>query len=157
MSVEQNRLDSSSEKTDAISNILENMNQNIDHTQQVVIGSEQGTTFPTKIGTSVCNALRGNGATRSCISEKYYQNLSLMKIKFLQNISVRSATGCNLTPIGLVNCSFELGKTKFTGDFIVCKDLTRPLILRRDFLIQNHVSVQYTENEKCILDYQQQE
>ena len=75
----------------------------------------------------------------------------------MQNISVRSATGSNLTPIGLVNCSFELGKTKFNGDFIVCKNLTRPLILGRDFLIQNHVSVQYAENGKCILNYQQQE
>ena len=141
LSLEQNRLDSSSGKTDTISNILENMNQDIDHTEEVVIESEQGTTFPAKIGTSVCNALIDTGATRSCMSEKYYQNLSLMKIQFLQNISVRSATGSNLTPIGLVNCSFELGKTKFNGDFIVCKNLTRPLLLGRDFLIWNHVSV----------------
>ena len=27
------------------------------HTEEVIIGTEQGTTFPTKIGTSVCNAL----------------------------------------------------------------------------------------------------
>ena len=125
--------------------------------KEVVIGSEQDTTFPAKIGTSVCNALIDTGATRSCISKKYYQNLSLMKIQFMQNISVRSATGSNLTPIGLVNCSFELGRIKFYGDFIVCKNLTRPLILGRDFLIRNHVSVQYAENGKCILDYQQQE
>ena len=64
-----------------------------------------------------------------------------MKIQFLQNISVRSATGSNLTPIGLVYCSFELGKIKFDSDFIVCKNLTRSLILGRDFLIRNHVSV----------------
>ena len=62
--------------------------------------------FSAKICTSVCNALIDTHATRSCISEKYYQNLLLMKIKFLQNISVRSATGSNLTPTGLVNCSF---------------------------------------------------
>ena len=59
--------------------------------------------------------------------------------------------------MGLVNCTFELGKTKFGSDFIVCKNLTRPLILGRDFLIQNHVSVKYSENGKCILNYQQQE
>ena len=110
MSVEQHKLDSSSEETDTISKILENMNQDLDHIEEVVIGSEQGTTFPAKIGTSVCNALIDTSATRSCISEKYYQDLSLMKIQFLQNISVRSATGSNPTPIGLVNCSFELGK-----------------------------------------------
>ena len=80
----------------------------IDHTEEVIIGSEQGTTFPTKIGTTMCNALIDTGATRCCISEN---------------------------PIGLVNCTFELGGTKFSGDFIVCKNLTRPLILGRDFLI----------------------
>ena len=110
MTVEQNKLDSNSEKTDTISNILENMNQDIDHTEEVVIGLEQSTTFPAKIGTSVCNALIDTGATRNCISEKYYQNLLLTKIQFLQNISVRSATGSNLTPIGLVNCSFGIRK-----------------------------------------------
>ena len=141
MSVEQNKLDSSPDKTKIISNILGTLNQDENHMEEVVIGLEQGTTFPTRIGTSVCNALIDTSATRSCISEKYYQNLSLTKIQFMQNISVRSATGSNLTPIGLVNCSFELGRIKFNGDFIVCKNLTRPLILGRDFLIRNHVSV----------------
>ena len=117
------------------------MNQDINHTEEVVIGAEHGTTFPTQIGTSVCHALIDTGATRSCISEKYYQSLLLTKIQFIQNISVRSATGSNLSPLGLINCSFELGKVKFNSDFIVCKNLTRPLILGRDFLIQNHVTV----------------
>ena len=109
--------------------------------EEVVIGAEHGTTFPTQIGTSVCHALIDTGATRICISEKYYQSLPLTKIQFIQNISVRSATGSNLSPLGLINCSFELVKAKFNSDFIVCKNLTRPLILGRDFLIQNHVTV----------------
>ena len=88
--------------------------------EEVVIGAEHGTTFPTKIRTSVCNALIDTGATRSCISEKYYQSLPLTKIQFIQNISVRSATGSNLSPLGLINCSFELKKVKFNSDFIVC-------------------------------------
>ena len=120
--------------------------------EEVAIGAEHGTTFPTKIGTSMCNALIDTGATRIFISEKYYQSLPLTKIQFLQNISVRSTTGSNLTPLGLINCSFELGKVKFNSDFIVCKNLTRPLILGRDFLIWNHVTVQYADDGKCILD-----
>ena len=103
---------------------MEMSNQDINHTEEVIIGAEQGTTFPTKIGTSMCNALIDTGATKSCISEKYYQSLPLTKIHFIQNISVRSATGSNLTPLGLINCSFELGKIKFNSDFIVCKNLT---------------------------------
>ena len=114
-------------------------------------------TFPTKIGTTRCNALIDTGITRSCMSEEYYKKLQLTKIHLLQDVNVKSPTGSNLAPIGLVNCTFDLGETEFSSDFIVCKNLTRPLILGRDFLIQNHVSIRYSENGKCILDYQKQE
>ena len=154
---DEQKLDSNTDKTEINPDILETLNQDINHTEEVVIEAEHGTTFPTKIGTSMCNALIDTGATRSCISEKYYQSLSLTKIQFIQNISVRSATGSNLTPLGLINCSFELRKVEFNSDFIVCKNLTRLLMLGRDFLIWNHVTVQYADDGKCILDYQQQE
>ena len=107
----------------------ENLDENtMNHTEEVVIGSEQGTTFPTKAGTTICNALNDTSATRSCMSEKYYRKLQLNKICLLQNIHVRSATGSNLSPLAMVDCTFELGKAKFKSDFIVCKNLTRPLI-----------------------------
>ena len=109
------------------------------------------------MGTTVCNALIITGTTRCCISEEYYRKLWLSKIHLLQNVSVRSATGSNLAPVGLVNCTFMLGDTSFDFDFIVCKNLTRPLKLGRDFLIQNHIAMRYSENGKCILDHQQQE
>ena len=83
--------------------------------------------------------------------------MQLTKINLLQNVNIRSATGSNLAPTGLINCTFELGETKFNCDFIVCKNLTKPLILGGDFLIQNHISVRYSENGKCILDHKQQE
>ena len=47
----------------------------VNHTEEVVIGAEQGTTFPTKVGTTLCNALIDNGATRSYMSEMYYRRL----------------------------------------------------------------------------------
>ena len=125
--------------------------QDINHTEEVIIGMEQGTTFPTKIGTSMCNALIDTGATKSCISEKYYQQLPSMKIQCLKNISVKSATGSNLTPLGMINCSFELGKIRFNSNLIVCKNLTRPLILGRDFLMQNHITVHMLKMENVYL------
>ena len=42
----------------------------------------------------------------------------------LNHISVRSATGSNLTPLGIIHCSFELGKITFTNNLIVCRNLT---------------------------------
>ena len=107
---------------DSISNSQENTNDLINHTEEVVIGSEQGTTFPTKVGATLCNALIDTSATRS-----------------------------NLSPLGIVNCTFELGKTVFTNDCIVCQNLTRPLILGRDFLMKNRVTVRYSDDGKCTL------
>ena len=105
----------------------------------------------------MCNPLIDTGAARCCMSEEYYKKLQLSKIHLLQNDSVRLATDSNLAPIGLVNCTFMLGDTSFDFNFIVCKNLTKPLILGRDFLIQNHFAVRYSENGKCILDHLQQE
>ena len=45
----------------------------INHIKDVVIGSEQGTMFPTRMGTRVWNALIDTGATRCCMSETYYE------------------------------------------------------------------------------------
>ena len=97
--------------------------------------------FLLKLALQCANALIDTGATRSCISEKYYQHLPSTRIHHLRNISMKSATGSNLTPLGMINCSFELGKIRFNNNLIVCRNLTRPLILGRDFLIQNHITV----------------
>ena len=86
-------------KIDVISHQSQNLNESyMNYTEEVIIGSEQGTTFPTKIGTTKCNALIDTGATRSCMSEKYYKELQLAKIHLLQNVNVKLATGSNLTP-----------------------------------------------------------
>ena len=110
-----------------------------------------------KIGTSLCNALIDTGATKSCISERYYLQLPNIQMQKLNHISVKSATGSNLTPLGVIHCSFELGKITFHNNLIVCRNLTQPLILGRDFLLQHNITVRYAANGKCILDYQQQE
>ena len=94
------------------------------HTEEVIIGTEQGTTFPTKIGTSLCDALIDTGTTKSCISEKFYQQLPTITMQKLKNVSVKSATGSNLTPLGVIYCSFDLGNTKFHTNLIVCRNLT---------------------------------
>ena len=76
------------------------LEQDINHTEEVIIGTEQVTTFPTKIGTLMCNALIDTGATKSCISERYYQQLPSTKIQCLKNASVKSATGSDFNSLG---------------------------------------------------------
>ena len=62
----------------------------------MTIGSEQGTTFPTKVGSTFCNALIDTGATKSCMSESYYKTLHLDSLCSVVNTRVRSTTGSNL-------------------------------------------------------------
>ena len=93
----------------------------VDSAEEVIIGSEQGTTFPTKVGSTLCNALIDTGATKSCMSESYYKTLHLNSIRSVANTHVSSATGSNLSPLGIVNCPLKLGKTTFVNDFIVCQ------------------------------------
>ena len=129
----------------------------MDSAEEVIIGSEQGTTFPTKVGSTLCNALIDTGATKSCMSESYYKTLHLDSIHSVVNTHVKSTTGSNLSPLGIVNCTLKLGTTTFVNDFIVCQNLTRPLILGKDFLMKNQITVRYAENGKCILNFQQEE
>ena len=131
--------------------------EHIDSAEEVIIGSEQGTIFPTKVGSTICNALIDTGATKSCMSESYCKTLQLDSLRSLVNTCVKSATGSNLSPLGIVNCPLKLGNTIFVNDFIVCQNLTRPLILGKDFLMKNHITVRYAENGKCILKFQQEE
>ena len=91
------------------------------------------------------------------MSESYYKTLHLDSIRSVVNTHVKSATGSNLSPLGIVNCPLKLGNTTFVNDFIVCQNLTRPLILGKDFLMKNHITVRYAENGKCILNFQQEE
>ena len=61
-SSEHKEPDNFPEKTNIISCQPENLNENdINHTEELIIGSEQGTIFPSKIGTTMCNALIDTG------------------------------------------------------------------------------------------------
>ena len=56
----------------------------IERIEQVIIGSERGTTFPIEIQGTKCNALIDTGATQSCISEAYFKRLPQQNLKGLQ-------------------------------------------------------------------------
>ena len=67
-------------------------------------------TVPANIGTTACHALIDMVATKFCMSESCYQTLLLPNLTHLHNISVRSVSRGNLYPMGIVTCTFHLGK-----------------------------------------------
>ena len=125
--------------------------------EQVIIGSERGTTFLIAIQGTKCNALIDTGATRSCISEAYFKTLPQQNLKGLHRVAVRSASGSSLAPVGFITCNITLGNKTFQHDFVVCKHLMRPLILGREFLFENELKVYYSKMGKCRLDNKQEE
>ena len=125
--------------------------------EQVVIGSERGTTFPIDIQGTKCNALIDTGASRSCISEAYFKPLPQQTLKGLHGVAVRSASGSSLSPLGFMTSNITLGNKTFQHDFVVCKHLMRPLILGREFLFRNELKVYYSKTSECKLDYKQEE
>ena len=125
--------------------------------EQVVIGSERGTSFPIDIQGTKCNALIDTGASRSCISEAYFKTLPQQTLKGLHRVAVRSVSGSSLSPLGFMTNNITLGNKTFQHDFVVCKHLMRPLILGREFLFKNELKVYYTKTGKCRLDHKQEE
>ena len=129
----------------------------VEAVEQVVIDTKRGTTFPTNLQGTLCNALIDTGATKSCISESYFKTLPNQNLKELQRVMVRSASGSNLAPIGFAKCKLTLGNKTFENDLIVCKHLMRPLILGRDLVYENELKVFYAKNGDCKLEYKNEE
>ena len=125
--------------------------------EQVVIGSERGTTFPIDIQGTKCNALIDTDASRSCINEAYFKTLPQQTLKGLHRVAVRSASGSSLACLGFMTSNITLGNKTFQHDFVVCKHLMRPLILGREFLFKNELKVYYSKTGECRLDHKQDE
>ena len=100
----------------------------------VSVGTTADASEPIQVGNSKYSALIDTGETRSVINETFYKNLMVPNPKQVYNIDVRSASSNRLKTIGMTECAFSLGKQPYTYDFLVCKDLSRPMILGLDFL-----------------------
>ena len=115
---------------------------------EVTVGSTKAATVPVQIGNSQCNALVDTGASKSIISEKYFQQLMLPDLKQVYNIDIRSASGNKLKILELTKCTFSIGNWSCTYDFVVCKNISRPFILGIDFLRQNLIDICWTPSGK---------
>ena len=122
----------------------------------VTVRTTVGATVPATLEHTLCNALVDTGATRSCLSEEYYQQLLLPGLKPVHKLQVRTASGSSLCPTGTVACDFKLGKQPFSFKFIVCRGLSRPCILGLDFLRKYKIGIGWSPTGKFQLDLHQQ-
>ena len=93
-------------------------------------------------------ALVDTGAYCCCMSEETYLLNGLPTVTQLFHVNVKTASGSDLGPLGIVHCEFQMGGNTFSHPFIVCKKLTKDVILGRDFLRSNKLHVGWSKQGK---------
>ena len=109
----------------------------------IALGKETGTTFPVDIHDQQVNALYDTGAGCSLINYSMYKMLGIDLDKGYQPI-VKSSTGENMGALAQITYTFKINNTQFTQSFIVCRHMTRHMILGTDFAATDFVGVIWT-------------
>ena len=100
-------------------------------------------TFPVDIHNQQVHALYDTGAGCSLINYSMNEKLGIDLDKGYQPI-VKSSTGENMRALGQVTFTFKINDTSFTQSFIVCRHMTRHMILGTDFTATNFMGVIWT-------------
>ena len=100
-------------------------------------------TFLVDIHNQQVNALYDTGAGFSLINYSMNETLGIDLDKGYQPI-VKSSTGENMGALGQVTYTFKIDGTPLTQSFIVCRHMTRHMILGTDFTAMNFMGVIWT-------------
>ena len=92
------------------------------------------------------NALFDIGAMKSVMSWKMYEKLKSNNLDTTSTPHVVGASGENLGARGRIKCEININGKIFYQTFIVCEHLKRPIILGRDFSIQNCIGISWTKS-----------
>ena len=126
--------------------------KNIEKFMEVItLSITRGAVFPVKIAGVKCNALMDTGATRSCISETFYNQFMLLWLLKAFCLEVPSASGSTLCPMGIVQCLFKLGGHSFEFNFVISWNLIRPILLGLDFMCKDQIGLSWSDTGKGLL------
>ena len=78
---------------------------------------------------------------KSVMSLEMYEKLKLNDLDTSSIPHVVGASGESLGTRSRTKCKVNINRKIFYQTFIVCKDLKRPIILGRDFSIQNCIGI----------------
>ena len=99
----------------------------------IALGKKTGTTFPITFNNNQnYNALYDTGAGASLINYSAYVSLGKDLNSGYQPF-IKNASGEDMGTLGQVTCTFTINSQPFTQSFIVCRHMTRPIILGTDF------------------------
>ena len=114
-------------------------------------GSAEGTVFATSINETKINSLFDTGATKSVMSGEMYKRLKLGPLDTTRLPKVVGADGTSLGTMGRISCEINIGEQTFKQTFLVCQNITRPVILGKDFARDNCAGVHWTEDNTRML------
>ena len=113
----------------------------------IALGKKTGTTFPVDIHNQEVNALYDTGAGCSLLNYSMYEKLGMNVDKGYQPTVSQEDMGV----LGQVTFTFKINDTPFTQSFIVCRHMTRHMILGTDFTATNFIGVIWTRERMCKL------
>ena len=85
------------------------------------------------------------------MSLEMYKKLKLNDLNTSSIPQVVGASGESLGARGKTKCEININDKIFYQKFIVCEYLKRPIILGRDFSIQNCIGISWTKSNTCQL------
>ena len=100
-------------------------------------------TFPVSVQDKQVNALLDTGVEKSCMSMDLFGRLKL-SLNALKVLKLRNASGRDMVTHGVMTVKFQMGNTIFSQELVVCNDLVRPMIIRRDFTVNNFLGIAWT-------------
>ena len=126
------------------------------YTNGCVVDSGMGlmgpcTVFPTSINETKINSLFDTGATKSVMSGEMYKRPKLGPLNTTRLPKVVGADGTSLGAMGRISCKINIGEQTFKQTFLVCQNITRPVILGKDFTRDNCAGVHWTEDNTRML------
>ena len=116
-----------------------------------VAGSAEGTVFPTSINETKINSLFDTGDTKSVMSGEMYKRLKLGPLNTIRLPKVVGADGTSLGAMGRISCEINIEEQTFKQTFLVCQNITRPVILGKDFARDNCAGVHWMEDNTRML------
>ena len=87
------------------------------------------------------------GAMKSVMSLEMYKKLKLKDLNTTSIPHIVEASGKSLGARGRTKCEVNINGRIFYQTFIVCEHLKRPIILGRDFSIQNCIGISWTKTK----------
>ena len=112
------------------------------------LGPTTGTVFQTFANNNLdtkISTLFDTDAMKSVMSWNMYKKLELNNLDTTSIPHVVGASGESLGTRGRTKCQVNINNRIFYQTFIVCEHLKRPMILSRDFSIQNCIGISWTK------------